>query len=380
MDPEVIFKSLLIGLPIGVLLLIAGWVAYHWLTGPVRRRERALLFLDLVGYGIARGQSPERTVFELSARRETCFGSQFHLVALECSRGRRLSEALASVPEFLPSRIGKIIALGEELGDVAKVLPVCRESLGITGQERDGTVATLGFASWTTLVFAAFLTPVAVVVLPKLHEVFGPLLGQVLEDSGTDEKLTNPFTAFPMLILTLMILSVAGLLIANERFAALGRFIPFLRFLDLKMLLPWVRLRMKRDFAAMLALLLDAGVPEETAVLRAAEATDSRLISRMGRRMAGDIRNGSGLPNAVMKRGLDRSFAWTLTNCLRSGRDFFVSLRSANDALSLRAERLEQQAATGAVILFTLMNGTIIGLFAIWLFRCFVLLIEEAAL
>jgi hypothetical protein len=379
MDLDHIFKSLLIGIPVGLVLLVVAWAVYYWITGPVRRRERALLFLDLIGYGLGRGQSPERTVFELSARKETCFGVQFHLVALECSRGRRLSEALASVPEFLSPRIGKIIALGEELGDVAKVLPVCRESVRVTGHQRDGTVATLGLASWTSLLLAGLMALVAVVVLPKLRDLFyyGPGFAA---DGARPEPTFVGFDAVPILVLTAAVLSVVMLLIANDRFTGLGRFIPLPRLLELKMLLPWVRLRMKRDFAAMLALLLDAGVPEESAVLRAAEATDSRVIAGMGRRMANDIRNGSGLPNAVMKRGLDRSFAWTLTNCLRAGRDFFVSLRSANNAMSLRAERLEQQAATGTVILFTLMNGTIVALCAIWLFHCFVRLIEEAAL
>lgn len=379
MDIGTIFKSLVIGLPIGLLLVVVAAAAFLWITGPVRRRERALLFFDLIGYGLERGQSPERTVHGLSASRETCLGSHFHLVALECAQGRRLSEALEKVPEFLPPRIAKIIALGEELGDVGKVLPICRETVRIPGQSRDGTVATLALVPGaSSLLLVAVMAMINTVIVPKFHEIFEGLAAGTDSAAGLAPGMALLDTrAWRVLPLLLLLVSLVVFALADERFLALRRFLPGHRFFDnLTVLLPWTRLRLKRDFSAMLALLLDAGVPEEQAVRRAAEATGNPVIAGMGGRMAADLRSGTALPKAILKRGLDRSFSWTLVNCLRSGRDFFAALRSANDAMSLRAERLEQQAAGATVAFVTLLNGAVIALCVIGLFHVFISIME----
>src|SRR6185503_18084526 len=77
-------------------------------------------------------------------------------------------------------------------------------------------------------------------------------------------------------------------------------------------LLPWRRKRIQRDFATMLALLLDAGVPEKRALLLAAEASANEVFLDRARVAADSLDSGVKLTDAV--RSLDGSgeFQWRL--------------------------------------------------------------------
>src|SRR5207247_3877286 len=56
--------------------------------------------------------------------------------------------------------------------------------------------------------------------------------------------------------------------------------------------LPWRRKRLQRDFSAMLALLLDAEVPEERAVLFAAASTANRAFMKRAEKITAHLRAG----------------------------------------------------------------------------------------
>jgi len=75
------------------------------LGGPLRRQERARLFLDLLEGGLRDGQSPEHTIVDISHARDRALGPKFHLLAAHIEAGMRLGQALTKVPKLLPRRL-----------------------------------------------------------------------------------------------------------------------------------------------------------------------------------------------------------------------------------------------------------------------------------
>src|SRR5881394_1083205 len=102
--------------------------AVYWLISlPLRRRERARLFLDLLEMGMNDGHTPERATIEVSRSRDSVLGARFHLLAEHLQSGLRLDEALKRVPRLLPPQVAAMLTIGVELGDVRRVLPACRQ-------------------------------------------------------------------------------------------------------------------------------------------------------------------------------------------------------------------------------------------------------------
>src|SRR5260370_32648772 len=84
-DPFPSFFSILLGLAVYVLLgllpvLGALYVIYFLLTLPLRRNERARMFLDLLELGLQSGRTPEGAVADVAASRDQSLGPRFHLV------------------------------------------------------------------------------------------------------------------------------------------------------------------------------------------------------------------------------------------------------------------------------------------------------------
>src|SRR6059058_864738 len=86
------------------LILSAGviYLFYFLLTLPMRRSERARLFLDLLELGLKEGRSPDKAIIEASASHDTAPGVRFHLLAAHLESGMKFSDALAKVPRLLP--------------------------------------------------------------------------------------------------------------------------------------------------------------------------------------------------------------------------------------------------------------------------------------
>src|SRR5580692_4094831 len=115
----------------GVLILVPGGVfsflLHFLLSMPMRRRDRALFFLDLLETVVSRGQPVEQAILSAAENRDSAIGVRFFMVAAYIEGGARLGEALEKVPSFLPPQVTAMLRAGEKLGDLKKVLPACRE-------------------------------------------------------------------------------------------------------------------------------------------------------------------------------------------------------------------------------------------------------------
>src|SRR4051812_30490994 len=91
---------------LGLLPLCAVlYAVYFLLSIPMRRKERARLFLDLLDLGLKDGRSPELAIQGAAASRDTSLGARFHLLAAYLEEGMSLTQALEEVPRLLPPNV-----------------------------------------------------------------------------------------------------------------------------------------------------------------------------------------------------------------------------------------------------------------------------------
>ena len=158
----------LVALSIGLAVLYSIWLG---VSARLRRQERARCLLQLLETGLRQGRRLEETILSLAQSRVQALGVRLHLVAAHLERGLRLSAALDQVPEFLPVSVRAMLRVGEELGDVAKVLPACRRTLG---DGNSGVRSRLN--NVVVLLFVSPLGPAlvwfcAIWIFPKLKEI-----------------------------------------------------------------------------------------------------------------------------------------------------------------------------------------------------------------
>src|ERR1700690_1186853 len=161
------------------LLPVCGviYVLYFLLTLPLRRNERARLFVDLLELGLKEGRSAEAAVTSAATSRDPSLGVRFHLLAAHIEGGLRLSLALDQVPRLLPAQVRAMLSTGERIGDIRKVLPACRLLLRDSVSSVRGALnylILLAFAVTPAMVIAPIF--IRVMVLPKFNEVFQGML------------------------------------------------------------------------------------------------------------------------------------------------------------------------------------------------------------
>ena len=351
-----------------------GWVAYFALTLPLRRRERARLFLSVLERGLWEGRSIEHTVVSLSARGVGAFGAGLHLVAQDLAAGATLAEAAASVPGFLPTRVVEMLAAGERVGDVARVLPACRRSLD------DALSRTRGATHYLILAVLGsgglFFGTLAVMPLIGIYIV--PRFQMMWDDMG----LELPTLLVQMMSLVRNPLFYGALWLIPLGIAVLALFYiggpAMMSALHLRRLaswwqraMPWRWKRVQRDFSAMLGVLLDAGVPEAEAVELAARSTGNTVFARRAERVAAALSDGAPLTEAVARLDDSGEFRWRLANAAHAGSGFSAALAGWHESLDARAFQQEQAAAQAITAAVILLDGAIVGAFAIGVFQVF---------
>jgi type II secretory pathway component PulF len=146
------------------------------------------------------------------------------------------------------------------------------------------------------------------------------------------------------------------------------------------MLLPWRRYRAHRDFTAVLAILLDAGMQEVPAVRFAAQATANHIFQFRAERVIQLLQAGTPLPEALKAIEKNKEFQWRWISALRAGKDFFAALRGWHESLETRAFQREQAAAHVITSSIVLINGALVGAIAVAVFLIIISLIEEGTL
>ena len=113
--------------------------------------------------------------------------------------------------------------------------------------------------------------------------------------------------------------------------------------------------------AGLLAVLLDAGVPEEKALLLAAQGTGNAIFNRRAQNAVRELQRGLKLTEAVQKLDDSGEFRWRLTNAAHGGGGFKLALNGWLEALDAKAFQQEQAASQLITTGLVVMNGVSVG-------------------
>jgi type II secretory pathway component PulF len=369
---------------LGYVFPIAVLYGVYWLVSmPLRRRERARLFLDLVETGLEDGHTPERVIVDVARSKDTMLGARFHLLAAHIEDGLRLPEALAKVRRLLPPEITAMLKVGAELGDIRRVLPACRHALNDAVSQTRGAINYLAITVFVLLPAVPVLTlMMSVFVVPRFE-----MIARDMTENNIPTTMRLVFgLQWPVILLQLAVMLALQFLVvcyvAGPRLRQALRRVPLLGGVvdRLTWMMPWRRKRMQRDFAAMLALLLDAGVPEAKAVRTAGEATNSSLFILRAYLAAERLARGVPLPQALQCVDRHRELAWRVANAAHGSSGFVAALRGWFEALDAKAFQQEQTAAQTLTTGVVLWNGLMIGAFVVAVFHFLAELINGLAL
>ncbi|HEX4644755.1 MAG TPA: type II secretion system F family protein, partial [Verrucomicrobiae bacterium] len=251
---------------------------------------------------------------------------------------------------------------------------------------KDGLSQTRGVINYL-MVLAFVGTPAAIVIMTVLQVKVFPQFMEVMAGMQASQptgliflRKNRALLFLIQLLLMSVVWLVAFLYIGGPRVSYWfdGG---FSRFYDrLLYSLPWRRKRMQRDFSAMLAILLDAGVPELEALILAADCTANDVFRQHAARAADALRQGMKLTDAVQMMDDSGEFRWRLTHALRAGGGFFKAIAGWNEALDAKAFQQEQATAHVVTTSLVVLNGILVGFIVISVFSVLISIINAGVL
>jgi type II secretory pathway component PulF len=381
LSPSEICLQLVISAISWILLVsvLFGFVSLiHFLfTLPMRRAERARLFLDLLEGAMDRGQAVEEMILSVAQSRDQTVGIDFHVLAAHVENGLNFAEALQKVPRIFPPQILAILDAGQKLGDLKKVLPAGREIL----RDRPASVrSAMHYLVLAVLVFSpAFMVvtlTLPLFVIPKFRDVAAGMGVQLWPETVFVFAHTNWLLVIEITVSLLMGLGVLSY-IAGPRLTGwvkVGR-IPIQDWLAWR--ISWKRKRLLRTFSAMLSVLLDGGVPEAEAVSLAGACTANEICRRRSQRIVVALESGTKLDEAV--RGFDDSgeFHWRLSNAAHGRGGFLPALRGWHQALDAKAFQQEEATAHLVTSGVVILNGALVTIIATAMFGILIALLNH---
>jgi type II secretory pathway component PulF len=353
----------------------------HFLfTLPMRRAERARLFLDLLESALKRGQSVEAMILSIAQSRDQTLGVRFYLLAAHIESGLRFVAALEQVPRFLPLQIAAMLRVGEKLGDLRRVLPACREIL------RDRPAAVRSAMHYMILVVLLF-SPVfifvvmmtAVMVIPKFKEVAAGMGVELWPVTKFVFGHTNWLIGIET-ILSLLLIAAVLIYIGGSQLVRWFQFrgLPFVDWIAWR--IPWKQKRLQRTFSAMLAVLLDGGVPEGEAVRLAGDCTANEICRHRTRLVLAALEQGIKLDDAVRAFDSSGEFHWRLTNATHARGGFLSALQGWHEALDAKAFQQEEASAHAITSGLVILNGVLVALIATGMFGILIACVNAALL
>jgi type II secretory pathway component PulF len=352
------------------------YLAHYLLSMPMQRRDRARFFLDFLETVLSRGQPIEQAILSAAGSRDRVMGVRFYMVAAHIEDGARLGESLEKVPTFLPPQVNAMLRAGEKLGDLKKVLPACREVLRVAP---DTVRNTSHYMVAILLLFAPaciwLITLLMVYVVPKFKDVAAGMGAAPWPISNFVFAIVPQLIGFEILVF-LALMGVAIFYVGGPALLRWFQFrsVPVVDWITWRV--PWKRKKLLRAFSAMLAVLLDGGVPEAEAVRLAGESTANEICRRRARRVMTALERGEKLDDAVRTFDDTGEFHWRLANAVHSRRGFLEALRGWHAALDAKAFQQEETATHILTSGLVILNGIVVGLIAVGMFGLLVMILK----
>lgn len=364
------------------LILLPGGTfsfALHFLLSlPMRRRDRALFFLDLVETVVGRGQPVEQAILSAAENHDRSIGVRFFMVAAHIEDGAKLGEALEKVPTFLPPQVNAMIRAGEKLGNLKRVLPACREVLRLAP---DTVRTTVHYMVAILLLFAPIaiwlISLLTIFVVPKFKELLAGLGGTPWPMTQFVFALNDNFVLIGFEAALFLVLSLVAIVyIGGPGFVRWFQFrsVPVVDWFAWRV--PWKHKKLLRTFSAMLAVLLDNGVPEAEAIRLAGDSTANEICRRRAQRVVAALEKGVKLDDAVRAFDNTGEFHWRLTNATHARGGFLSALYGWHAALDAKAFQQEETVTHALTSGLVILNGVVVALIAIGVFGMLVMMLK----
>lgn len=359
-------------LPAAILLLLLDSTVGKRL----RRQETSGLFLDLLDTILECGSPVEETLISIIEKRQLAPADKFHLLGAKLRTGQRLSAALAEIPGLLPQKVVAMLRTGERIGDLRKVLPACRRLASDKRSETRSDVQSFGwYGIFTILASLWMFLFIATFILPKFVEILHAMTGELPTGLAFLKAYARPLITFQLLTLCGI---VVALLIHGEGHFMRKWFGPLVDWFASRT--PWKRRRMQRDFSTLLAILLDARVPESDAVSLAADCAANRAFKRRAETVITNLQQGQRLTEAVQAVDDSGEFRWRLTNAVHAETGFLRALTGWCESLDAKAFQQEQAAALTLTSALVLLNGLFVSLIVLTTFGALIAIVETGVL
>ena len=356
-------------------------LCYFLVSLPMRRQKRADLFLDLLELGLKDGRNVERAIVSAARSRDRSLGVRFHLLAAHLEAGVRLDQALQRVPSLLPPQVAAMLKVGAEIGDVGRVLPACRRLLkDSSSQVQGGTNYLLVPSLGVVPVLPMIVWMLMVYTWPRFEQIYQDMFDGSVPMPGAWLRSVVVVLPFLYSFLVLVIYGLAVAYVGGPRVRRWGY--PWLYPLTdrVNLWLPWRRKRLYRDFATMLAMVLDVGAPEVRAVQLAGECTSNRVFQQRVASVIRQLQAGVPLTEALSRMDDTGEFRWRMENARHRQGGFMAALSGWFDALEAKAFQQEQTAAQTFTTAVVLVNGAVVGVIAITAFMILTTLIQQGVL
>lgn len=363
----------------GALFVTLPLVAYYLFSLPLRRTQRARLFVDVLEQGFDSGRSLEQILVEVAGTRDRALGRRFVVVGERIHRGMPWALALRSVPNFLPEAIVSTLEAGARIGDVRKVLPLCKGMLSDAASQSRAAYHVVGGAPWILCGLSPQIVfTLGVFVMPKYNDIMKDM-GAIPENGGLRSTLFVVVFVL-QIVMTLSLLGFGFLYVGSPwiRRYLQPKGLPFMDWFALR--IAWCRHRILRDFGRLLALALDSGLPEAEAVQMAAQGTGNRMVLRRAGAVVDALSQGVSLEAACTRLLSGPELSWRLGLAARSKGGFHAALCSWWESLEMRAHRQQETASQIAASALVLVSGVSIGSLCFSLLLPIVRIIEQTLL
>jgi len=376
-DADILSSMAVTSLVFGVgMALLSGilFLTHFLLTLPMRRAERARLFLDVMETALKAGQPVEEALISISQARDLSMGVRFHLVTAWLEQNFQLADALAKVPRFLPPQITAMLEAGQKIGDYRKVLPACRQLLKDAVSQIRGAISYL-------VIITLVITPLGIWIFAVLQTLVVPKFMELSNSIGGSPVLVRFLSEHQMAVMFLQGFVLVAVWLAAITYIGGPRVVSWFPFLErVHYWLPWRQKRMQRDFSTLLAILLDSGVPEAAAVTLAAGCSRNGLFRRRAARVVEALEQGSKLTKAIQVMDDSGEFGWRLANAFHGKAGFLPALAGWHDSLDAKAFQQEQAAAHGITTALVLWSGLFVGAVVISVFMFLISIIDAGVL
>jgi type II secretory pathway component PulF len=354
---------------VGVFILL-----YFWLSRPLRKQEESRQFLQLLQIAVENGTSLEQALIRASSTRDKSLPLWLHLFAAHLEAGSSFGDALRESKKMVPRPLAELLQVGIKNGTLPSLLKKPEDfQFNLLSRSTHG-LELLYLAFLSMIPFFGYISVVLILfVIPKFKALVTEMeinSQQILDRFGLYCSILTILTVAVCVIVYPLVYKYSAFPLPLPRAGRRAVHWMLFRFSH-------VKTEAVRRFASSLALFLDLKVPEQAAVLQAAEMTGNAHFMNMAKKAASDLEHGIKLTVALNRlTGMDQ-IAARCEFAATTNLPFQQALEGWIQYLKAKESQQEQTFYTIFSSSITILNGIVVGLLACAFFGALISVLES---